>query len=103
MNNLRELSIKHSYISYGENGIAKSLIDPALSVSVLYKRSVGFFSSGALIVLLDGILSLVHNGGKIQLIASPKLSADDVSTIKAGYEARSNMLQNIFLYIETKR
>ena len=96
MNNLRDLTIKHSYISYGENGIAKSLIDPALSVSVLYKRSVGFFSSGALIVLLDGLLALVHNGGKIQLIASPKLSPDDVSTIKAGYEARSKMLQDIF-------
>ena len=96
MNNLKELSIKHSYISYGENGIAKSLIDPALSVSVLYKRSVGFFASSALTVLLDGILSLVHNGGKIQLIASPKLSSDDISAIKAGYETRSNLLQNLF-------
>ena len=44
--NFREMDIKHSYISKGDNNIADSFLNPILSCAKEYKRSVGFFSSG---------------------------------------------------------
>lgn len=93
---LRDISIKHSYISYGEGGIATALINPALKHAKVYKRSVGFFSSSSLLVIMDGIISLIRNNGRIQLIASPHLNADDIMTIKTGYDIRSKLIENIF-------
>lgn len=93
---LKDISIKHSYISYGEESIAKALINPALSTAKVYKRSVGFFSSGSLSVLLEGIIALVRNNGKICLIASPKLSEEDIQTIKNGYSIRKKLLEEFF-------
>ena len=52
---------------------------PLLSQAVLYRRAVGFFSSYALIEISKGISALIKNGGRIQLIVSPKLSEDDIS------------------------
>lgn len=93
---LRDIPIKHSYISYGEEGIANGLINPALKVAKTYKRSVGFFSSSALVIIIDGIASLVRNNGRILLIASPKLSEQDVDAIKAGYSMREKLLSDLF-------
>ena len=70
---LRDLDIKIAYISKGDDNISKSLVIPALSESIIYKRSVGFFSSGVIETLLEGILKLIRNTGQIQIIASPKL------------------------------
>ena len=92
---LKDLSIKHSYISYGQDGIANALINPCLKTSISYKRSVGFFSSSSFNVIMDGIVALVRNGGKIQLIASPQLSADDIETIRNGYDIRKKIIEDI--------
>lgn len=43
---LKDLDIKLSYISCGEENIAKSFLVPALKHTKCYRRSVGFFSSG---------------------------------------------------------
>lgn len=94
--NLKELNIHHSYISYGENGIATSLINPALKNAITYKRSVGFFSSSVLTVIIDGVMSLIRNGGHIQIIASPNLSDTDIVTIRDGYEYRRKLLEDAF-------
>ncbi len=93
---LRDVNIKHSYISYGDEGIATALIVPALKNAKTYKRSVGFFSSGALKVIIEGISSLVRNKGNIFLIASPQLTPEDVSTISVGYDLRQKALESIF-------
>lgn len=93
---LKDLQLKHSYISYGEDGIAQAFINPTLKEAKVYKRSVGFFSSGALTLIVDGIMSLVRAQGKIMLIASPRLSENDVNTIKEGYDFREQILQNTF-------
>ena len=71
--NFRELDIKHSYISYGDQNIISALINPALRYTKCYKRSVGFFSSSVLQTILDGIDLLVRNDGNIMLIASPRI------------------------------
>jgi len=93
---LPAMSIKHSYISYGKDNIADALIVPCLQCAKTYKRSVGFFSSNALEIILNGLIGLVRNHGHILLVASPNLSQEDVITIKKGYDSRNKIVENIF-------
>ena len=78
--------LKH-YKTY-KNNIVKEFYTPVLQEAVLYQRSVGFFSSTALIELTKGIAGIVKNGGKIQFIVSPYLSQEDVNAIQKGYEKK---------------
>lgn len=78
--------LKH-YKTY-KNNIVKEFYTPVLQDAVLYQRSVGFFSSTALIELTKGIAGIVKNGGKIQFIVSPYLSQEDVDAIQKGYEKK---------------
>lgn len=85
--NFQDLDIKKEYRSLSDNVVTEFYI-PLLNVAVAYKRAVGFFSSSALIEISRGIEELIKNGGKIQLIASPKLSEDDIEAIEKGFELR---------------
>lgn len=93
---LKDLDIKISYISCGEENIAKSFLVPALKHTKRYRRSVGFFSSGVFGPIVDGIVSLSRNGGKIELIASPQLNEDDVAAINLGYKKREEIFESAF-------
>ena len=64
---LKDISIKTEYRSLLDN-VARDFYIPLLSQAISYKRAVGFFSSSVLIEISKGILQLVKNGGKIQLI-----------------------------------
>ena len=87
-----DLSINHSYISYGDDNIASAFLNPVLSHTQRYRRSVGFFSSSVFIPIIDGIVDLCRNGGVIQLIASPNLSEDDIAAIKLSDYDNANLL-----------
>lgn len=92
----KDLDIKLSYISCGEENIAKSFLIPILKQAKSYKRSVGFFSSGVFAPIIDGIVALARNAGKIELIASPQLSKDDIKAISLGYQKRNEIIKNAF-------
>ena len=92
----QELEIKRSYVSVGQENIAKSFLTPVLKCTKSYKRSVGFFSSSVLQPIVDGIVALARNNGKIQLIASPNLTEDDIQAISTGYEAREKVINASF-------
>lgn len=92
----KDLDIKLSYVSCGANNIAKSFLVPALKHTKLYQRSVGFFSSGVLGPIIDGIVALSRNDGKIQLIASPKLNDEDINAINIGYKKRDEIIKSAF-------
>lgn len=92
----RELNIKSEYRSLTDNVVTDFYI-PTLQRAVLYKRAVGFFSSTALIEVSRGITGLIKNGGRIMLIASPKLQQDDVEAIAKGYEERTQVIQRAVL------
>ena len=94
--NFREMDIKHSYISKGDNNIADSFLNPILSCAKEYKRSVGFFSSGVFRAIMPGIMRLARNKGSIKLIASPRLSIDDANAISLGYEQRQKYIIDSF-------
>lgn len=93
---LKDLDIRCSYISLGEENITKSFLVPALKCTKLYRRSVGFFSSSVLGTIIDGVVGLSRNGGKIQLIASPKLNDEDIKAIEAGYKNRAQIIEGAF-------
>lgn len=89
---LKDLDIKRSYISYGDDNIPKAFLVPALRCAKSYQRSVGFFSSSVFLPIMDGIVSMFRNGGKIQLIVSPQLSEEDIQAINLGYEKRDKVI-----------
>lgn len=84
---LRGIPIKNEYRSLIDD-VVKDFYVPLLGNAVLYQRAVGFFSSSALTMIAKGIDGLVQNGGRIQIIASPRLSATDIEEIRKGYEVR---------------
>lgn len=79
------------------NDVVQEFYIPVLNKSVLYRRAVGFFSSSALIELTNGIAGLLKNGGKIELVASPKLSAEDIEAIEDGYERRKEIIEQCLI------
>ena len=93
--NFKDFDINISYKSVGEVSFSE-IINPLLSCSKIYKRSVGFFSSSALNFIGDGILTMAKNGGHIYLATSPKLSEDDIFAIQQGYDAR-DIVKNQFI------
>lgn len=84
----KDLNVLKHYTTY-KNNIVKEFYTPVLEQAVLYQRSVGFFSSTALIELTKGIAGLVKNNGKIQFIVSPYLSPEDIEAIDKGYEKKA--------------
>jgi superfamily II DNA or RNA helicase len=93
---LQSIELKKEYRSFIDN-IVQDFYTPLLKECVLYKRAVGFFSSSALIELTLGITGLIHNGGRIELIASPKLSAEDIAAIEDGLERKDSVIENCLL------
>lgn len=93
---LKSLDIKHEYRTSNDDIVGDFLV-PLLSESVQYQRAVGFFSSSALSEAIRGIKNLIDNGGNIQIVASPKLSDDDINAIKQGYEDRKTIIENALL------
>ncbi|WP_461673172.1 DEAD/DEAH box helicase family protein [Priestia megaterium] len=94
--NLSILPIKQEYRSDTDN-LVNSFYNPCLSNSVVYKRSVGYFTSKSLAVISKGVIELVNNGGKMQLIASPQLEEEDVQAIETGYKARDEIITRALL------
>lgn len=90
---LKDISIKKEYRSLIDN-IVNDFYVPLLSQAVEYKRAVGFFSSSVLAEVSKGLIGLIKNGGKIQIVASPYLSDDDISAIKEGYKQRDDVIKN---------
>ena len=88
--------IKNEYRSLKDNVIQDFYI-PVLKESVTYKRAVGFFSSSALVEISKGISYLARNNGKIQIVASPYLSDEDIEAIQKGYAERDQVINNALI------
>lgn len=90
---LKDVDIKIEYRTMVDN-MAKDFYIPLLNQAVDYKRAVGFFSSSVLLEISRGISGLVKNGGRIKLVASPKLSESDIEAIRYGYEKRYEIVED---------
>jgi len=94
--NLSELNLKYQYRS-SDDDIVNEFYIPTLKRAVEYRRAVGFFTSNALMEISKGVKGLINNGGKIYLIASPKLEEKDVEAIKKGYEEKEKIIERSLL------
>ena len=63
--------------------------------SVLYRRAVGYFTSGSLSLAARGAAQLIKSGGRIQLVTSPRLQESDVEAIERGYESRGQRIRKV--------
>lgn len=88
----REVELKQEYRSFKDN-IVDDFYLPVLSESVLYRRAVGFFSSSSMAEIAKGIGELLNNGGRMELIASPRLSDEDIRAIELGYKMRDEIIE----------
>ncbi|GAW32692.1 DEAD/DEAH box helicase family protein [Carboxydocella sp. JDF658] len=77
----RDLNIREGYDS-SDIDVLNEFYIPVLLDTVRYDRLAGFFSSTALALAARGIAGLIKNNGKMRLVVSPKLSYEDVETIK---------------------
>ncbi len=93
---LRDVPLRKEYRSNRGN-VVKEFYIPCLKDAVLYQRAVGFFRSSSLVEISKGIGPMAESGGKIQLVASPYLSDEDIEAIKQGYADRDEIIENALL------
>lgn len=98
---LLDVNLRKEYRSPRDD-IVNDFYIPLLKEAVLYKRSVGFFSSSSLLEISYGLTRLINNNGKIQLIVSPNLSEEDIEAINKGYEIRESVIERALLQYITE-
>lgn len=91
---LNELIIQDEYRS-SDCSIVQDFYLPCLEKSIVYKRAVGFFSSTSMAIAAKGLTALIRAGGKMQLIASPKLSNEDIEAISTGLKQREEIIAEV--------
>lgn len=94
--NFTDMDIKCEYRSLIDD-VVRDFYIPLLGNSVKYQRAVGFFSSSILVQISKGISGLVKNGGTIELVASPRLSPEDIEAIRMGYKQRNQVIKTAVL------
>lgn len=99
MKSYTELNIKSCYES-GIDNIVEDFYEPVLSCSISYDRIAGFFSSTSLALVAQGMGEFLCNGGKMRLICSPVLSAQDAKIIKDIIESGKDLTNEISLDID---
>ena len=95
---LKELThLKEGYDS-GFDDILNEFYIPVLKEAKSYKRIAGFFSSSSLSVAARGITGLIKNNGHMQLIVSPRLSAEDIKSIEEAVNDPEEIISRVLLH-----
>lgn len=68
---------------------------PALSASMQYDRTAGFYSSSSLAVAAAGVARLIQNGGRMRLLVGASLDEDDVASIQKGYDLQTRLTERL--------
>ena len=93
---LQDCQLAYEYRSDSTN-IVDNFYIPCLSQSIEYWRAVGYFTSQGLMLAAKGLAAFVAGGGRMRLVASPLLEAEDIEAFKRGYEARDDILERAVL------
>lgn len=73
-----------------DNDVAQEFYLPCMSNAVRYDRISGYFGSTIYIIAWDALKNFIENGGKMRIMCSPYLSAEDAEAITRGVNARAN-------------
>ena len=79
----------------GSSTPIRDFYSSALSVATEYNRAAGYFSSSALALVAGDLEDFSARGGKMQLVASPRLSEEDAEQLRHGYDAREVIERSI--------
>ena len=83
MESLRTIPLKKSYDS-DEDDLLRDFYIPSLSVSIMYRRIAGFFSSTSFALAASGLAKFLHSQGRMQLILNVALREDDFKAMQEG-------------------
>jgi len=78
---LQSLSLKVSYNS-GDYDLLNEFYIPCLKHANRYDRAAGYFDSKSLTLAAQGVSELILNDGRMRLIASPRLSPQDIKVLE---------------------
>lgn len=93
---LRNINISVEYRT-GDANLVREFYVPCLSVASSYDRAVGYFTSQGLALAGQGLSAFSAKGGRMRLVASPVLSAEDVDAISRGLAARASVVERRLL------
>ena len=91
-----DLSIHSSY----ETGVDDLIMDfyvPMLANAKRYDRIAGFFSSTSLALAARGVAGLIANRGTMRVVASPRLSKEDIEMINSSVENPEALIANCLI------
>ena len=87
MSGLATLALRTSYHK-GRDNIANDFYLPAMRRATKYDRAVGYFRSAAFIIAWPALREFVAHDGRIRILCSQVLSAEDIQALDTGYTAR---------------
>jgi superfamily II DNA or RNA helicase/HKD family nuclease len=88
MGSLQTVALRRRY-STSQNDLIAEFFVPCLEQADGYDRAVGYFSSTFYALIRLPLAEFVERRGKIRIVCSPYLSADDIEAIRDGYEQRA--------------
>lgn len=87
----------HSAYETGEDDLVMDFFVPMLANAKRYDRIAGFFSSTSLALSARGLAGLIANDGTMRIVASPRLSKDDIAMINSSVEDADALIAECLL------
>ena len=78
---LKDLHFEYSYDTNFDDDVIEKFYEPALSASKTYRRMAGFFRSSSLAATAEGISNFVKNNGRMEVVACPYFTDEDIKII----------------------
>ena len=93
---LTDIDLRLQYRSDRDN-LVKDFYVPCMNESIVYDMAVGYFTNNSLVQATKGIERFLEHDGKIRMIASPKLSEEDIIAIQAGVCAKADVIESVLI------
>jgi len=89
---LSDITFHNSYRTSKEAKIVDQFLKPCFENSLIYDRAAGYFASSVFGLLQEELKDFVQRGGRLRLICSTELDADDIQALQTGYSLRDEIV-----------
>lgn len=89
--NLSSLQLATEYRT-GSADLVDDFYLPCLERASRYDRAAGYFRSSVLLIIQRALIDFARRGGRVRLVCSPEMSAEDVEALAQGYEDRDTII-----------
>ena len=87
MDSLADLTLRTSYHK-GRDDVAEEFYLPCMRRANEFDRAVGYFRSTVFIIAWPALRDFILRGGRIRVLCSQVLAAEDIDALEQGYAAR---------------